>query len=171
MNIELFELEGDVVKPTVHCHTISYLKKIMDEYPDNYIKVYTYLFYMSCRNKQNPFFNRPELEAEDEILEAIEADFSTEDGAIQYALEELKKLYTTPTMRAYNAMKSMLDKLSFYLETEDISHGRDGNITAIVNAAKNFHSLKKSFDGIAADLEEEGKTRARGGGDLAYDQE
>jgi len=170
MNIELFELEDGMVKPTVHCYNIGFLKKIIEEYPNNFIKVFSYLFYVTCKNKQNPYFNRPELDLEDEVLEDIEADFSTEDSAIRYAKARLTEFYTTPTMRAYNAMKAMLDKLSTYLETEEITHGRDGNITAIVNAAKNFHQLKKSFDGIANDMEEESQSRARGGADLAYDQ-
>ena len=34
MNIRLFEIDGRGVKPTEHCHMISWLKKIIDEYPE-----------------------------------------------------------------------------------------------------------------------------------------
>jgi hypothetical protein len=52
-----------------------------------------------------------------------------------------------------------------------IEHGRDGNISALVQVAKNLHGIRESFKGVQKDLEEEQtKSRARGGTDLAYDQ-
>jgi hypothetical protein len=63
----------------------------------------------------------------------------------------------------------MLEKLAFYMNTQTITDGRDGNITAIVSAAKNFDSIRKSFKGVAKDLEEEQSSRARGGQKLSYD--
>jgi hypothetical protein len=38
----------------------------MDEYPENYLKVYQYLFYMSCPNPDiNPFFHVADDDKED----------------------------------------------------------------------------------------------------------
>lgn len=55
------------------------------------------------------------------------------------------------------------------MNTQSITDGRDGNISAIVQAAKNFDSIRKSFKGVAKDLEEEQSSRARGGSRLSYD--
>lgn len=143
----------------------------MDEYPLDYVKIYAYLFYMSCPQPDlNPFFNVPEEDKEELILAEIEAEFSTEDDLIIEALEKTRKLYETPTYRSYVGMKKMLDRLAIYMENTEITHGRDGNITALVNAAKNFDAIRTSFKGVYKDLQEEQQSRVRGGKNLAYDQ-
>jgi len=81
-----------------------------------------------------------------------------------------KKLYETPTYRAYAGIKSMLDRLAKYMETTEIEHGRDGNITALINAASKFEAIRQSFKGTLRDLEEEQQSSVRGGQNLAYDQ-
>ncbi|MFW9818130.1 MAG: hypothetical protein ACFFE5_00855, partial [Candidatus Thorarchaeota archaeon] len=65
--IRLFEIDGNNIIPTEHCHSIKWLKAIMENYPDNYINVYTYLFYMTCPNQENPYFNLPEEIREDAV--------------------------------------------------------------------------------------------------------
>jgi hypothetical protein len=169
MAIKLFDIQGGKVVPTEHCHIIPFLKRIMDEYPDNYLSIYAYLFYMSCRSSENPYFNRPQEELQEEILKDLEAQFDPEDRLIRMALDKCKSMYETPTVRAYNGIVNMLEKLAFYMETQTITDGRDGNITAIISAAKNFDSIRKSFKGVAKDLEEEQSSRARGGQKLSYD--
>jgi len=124
---------------------------------------------MACRSQENPYFNRPQDGLDDEILRDIKADFDPEDPKIILALRRTKELYETPTVRAYNGISNMLEKLAFYMETQNITDGRDGNITSIVNAAKNFDHIRKSFKGVAKDLEEEQSSRARGGTKLGYD--
>lgn len=169
--VKLFDLENGVLVPTEHCHTLSYLKRIMVEYPESYMNVYSYLFYMSCPNPDlNPFFDTPENEKEELILSQINADFSTEDDAIIAALELCKKLYETPTYRAFMGIKHMLDGLAKYMETTTIEHGRDGNINSLVNAAAKFEQIRLSFKGAYKDLMEEQKSQVRGGQHLAYDQ-
>jgi hypothetical protein len=64
----------------------------------------------------------------------------------------------------------MLDRLAKYMETTEIEHGRDGNITALVNAASKFEAIRQSFKGTLRDLEEEQQSQVRGGQNLAYDQ-
>jgi hypothetical protein len=144
---------------------------VMDNYPDNYIKIYQYLFYMTCPNPDlNPFFYTPDLDKESLILDQIEADFSTEDEDIYIALQFCQRMYETPTSRAYKGIASMLDRLGRYMETTPITHGRDGNITALVNAAKNYEAIRASFKGAYKDLQEEQSSRVRGGIGMAYDQ-
>jgi len=169
--IKLLDLQNGKIIPTEHCYTLSFLKKIMDEFPDDYLKVYSYLFYMTCPNPDlNPYFNIPEDDKEQIILQDIEAEFSTEDDLIINALSKCVQLYETPTTRAYRGISSMLDRLAIYMEKTPITHGRDGNITALVSAAKNFEGIRQSFKGAYKDLQDEQQTRTRGGGSLAYDQ-
>ena len=80
------------------------------------------------------------------------------------------KLYETPTSRAYKGIKSMLDRLGRYMETTSITDGKDGNLTALVNAAKNYESVRNSFKGVYKDLQDEQQSKVRGGIGMAYDQ-
>lgn len=169
--VRLFDIENGKVIPTEHCYTIGYLKNIMGFYPDDYLKIYSYLFYMSCPNPDlNPYFDVPEDDKEELILRDIGATFMSEDELIKEALDGCIKLYDTPTWRAYRGIKTMLDRLAHYMETTPISHGRDGNITALVNAAKNYEAIRASFKGAYKDLKEEQQSKIRGGAGLAYDQ-
>tara|TARA_Y100000356_G_scaffold21967_1_gene15565 strand:- start:817 stop:1335 length:519 start_codon:yes stop_codon:yes gene_type:complete len=171
MIVRLFDIQNGKVVPTEHCYTIKFLKDIMHTYPDTYLQVYQYLFYMSCPNPDlNPFFNLPEHEKEDIIIEEIELEESTEDSKIRYSLDMCKKLYETPTYRAYVGIKSMLDRLAKYMETTQIEHGRDGNINSMVNAAAKFEQIRQSYKGAFTDMKSEQESSVRGGQGLAYDQ-
>ena len=171
MIVKLFDIQNGKVIPTEHCYTLKALKMVMDNYPDDHLKIYQYLFYMTCPNPDlNPFFYTPDLDKESLILEQIDAEFSTEDQDIYIALQFCQKMYETPTSRAYKGIASMLDRLGRYMETTPITHGRDGNITALVNAAKNYEAIRASFKGAYKDLQEEQSSRVRGGIGMAYDQ-
>ena len=172
MTIKLFELENGVIKATEHCYTINWLHDIMINYPDNYLKIYAYVFYMTCPNPElNRFSNMPEDDKEDLIIDSLKLEVSVDDELITRAIEKCTILYTSPTLRAYNGISKMLDKLSYYMETAPITAGRDGNINSLLAAAKNFQSIRESFKGVLKDLEaEQSKTSVRGGQNLGYDQ-
>ena len=171
MLIKLFDVQNRTVVPTEHCYTLKALKDIMEEYPDDYLKIYQYLFYMTCPNPDmNPFFHTPEAEKESLIMREIEAEFSTEDDSIYTALKFCERMYETPTSRAYKGMSSMLDRLARYMETTNITHGRDGNMNSLIAAAKNYEAIRQSFKGAYKDLQEEQSSRVRGGIGTAYDQ-
>lgn len=169
--IRLFDIQDGKLIPTEHCYALSFLKNIMDAYPDDYIEIYKYLFYTCCPNPEaNPFFNVPEEDKEELILQEITVNFSLEDDLILLAKQRCAQLYETPTVRAYNGMSKMMDRLAKYMQDTPISHGRDGNINSLVSAAKNFEAIRASFKGVYKDLLEEQKSHTRGGAGLAYDQ-
>jgi hypothetical protein len=64
----------------------------------------------------------------------------------------------------------MLDRLARYMETTSIEHGRDGNLTSLVNTAAKFDQIRQSFKGAYNDMKDEQKSSVRGGQGLAYDQ-
>jgi hypothetical protein len=172
MIVKLFDIENGVVKPTEHCFVIKFLKDIMETYPDEYLIIYAYLFYMTCPNNDiNPFFNLPESEKEDIILEQINAEFSTEDSLILDAVKMCEKLYETPTSRAYNGIKIALDNMATFMATEKPTSGRDGSASALLRIAERFDQVRQSFKGVYNDLKDEQKSHVSGGIGLSYDQE
>ena len=171
MIAKLFDIQNGKVVPTEHCYTLKSLKDVMDNYPEDHLKIYQYLFYMTCPNPDmNPFFHTPEHEKEEVIMKEVEGEFSTEDDDIWAALKFCEKMYQTPTSRAYNGIAAMLDRLGRYMQTTPIEHGRDGNINSLVNAAAKYQQIRESFKGAYKDLQEEQQSNVRGGIGLGYDQ-
>lgn len=170
--IRLIDIENGVVIPTEHCYTIKWLKAVIDKYPekDAHMSALAYIFYMTCPSQENPHYNVPEDDKEDIIMESIDILFDTEDDVIIKALEEAEKLYETPTVRAYRGIKKMLDNLSDYMGETKIVHGRDGNISALIQAAKNLPGIRESFKGLEKDLAAEQEQHVRGDKKLSYDQ-
>jgi hypothetical protein len=171
MFAKLFDIQNGKVIPTEHCYTLKALKDVMNEYPEEHLKIYLYLFYMCCPNPDmNPFFFIPELDKEYIVLKEIEAEFSTEDDTIFAALQFCQKMYETPTSRAYKGIATMLDRLGRYMENTPITHGRDGNFNSLIAAAKNYEAIRQGFKGAYKDLQEEQSSKVRGGIGMAYDQ-
>ena len=171
MLVKLFDVQNGKIIPSEHCYSIKSLKNIMDKYPETYMGVYLYVFYMTCPDPDmNPFFNMPEHEKEEIIIEEIGLEESPEDETIRNAVIRCEDLYQTPTFRAYKGIKSMLDRLARYMETTSIEHGRDGNLTSLVNTAAKFDQIRQSFKGAYNDMKDEQKSQVRGGQGLAYDQ-
>lgn len=168
--IKLLDVENGVVKSTVHCKTIKWLKIIQDKFPKNALKIYAYLFYMAHNGEDNPYFNVKVELREDFIVADLDIDFSLDTFEIIDALERITVLYETPTTRAYNAMKIMLDNITDYIGTAKITVGKEGNLPTLIRLAKEFDGIRQSFKGVAKDLAEEQRITPRGGGDLAYDQ-
>lgn len=168
--IKLLEIENGVVKPTEHCQMISWLKVIQEKFPENALKIYGYLFYMACPSQENPFFNLPFKDREEVAIKDLEIDFSLEEDEIIEALKRAKELYTSPTLRSYEAITIMLDNLNDYLKNTKVTAGRDGNISSLLRVAKDFNDIRQSFKGVAKDLEAEQQTSVRGAQNTAYDQ-
>jgi hypothetical protein len=167
--VRLFDVQNGKVVPSEHCHSLKFLKTIMDNHKD-YLAIYLYLFYMTCPNPDlNPFFHFPESEKEEVILKEIEAEFSTEDDDIQYAIGRCKQIYETETSRAYYGIKMALENLGKVLATEVPTFGRDGSAVGILRIAERFDAVRQSYKGVYKDLMEEQQSSVRGGQNLAYD--
>ena len=70
--IKLLDIQNGKITPSEHCYTLKFLKDIMDSYPDEYLRIYSYLFYMTCPNPDlNPFFDVPEQDKEELILKEV----------------------------------------------------------------------------------------------------
>ena len=170
MHIRLFKLENGNVVPTEHCYMISWLNNIIEKFPENHVKIFAYIFYMTYRGPDNPYFNAIEEEREERIMRDLKPEFNTEDETIQVALDECTKIYETPIMRAHEGIKTMLDNMSVYMATTEITDGRDGNVGTMLRAAKEFKHIREGFKGSLEDLvDEEVQIKARGGAKLAYD--
>ena len=169
--IRLFDVQNGKAVPSEHCYTLTFLKDVMDAHPNEYLQIYSYLFYMTCPNPDlNPFFDILENDKEEIILKEVNADFSVDDDVIVRALTMCKKMYETPTYRAYQGIKIFLDNMAKSMATEELTFGRDGSSAALLRMAEKYDAVRQSFKGVYKDLMEEQQSSVRGGQDLAYDQ-
>ena len=169
--VRLFDIQNGKVVASEHCYTLKFLKDIMERFPDNYLKIFTYLFYMTCPNPDlNPFFDVPEQDKEEIVLAEADIDFSLDEPEIERALQRCRQLYETPTYRAYQGIKIALDNMATFMATEKPTSGRDGSATALLRIAERFDMVRQSFKGVYRDLQEEQQSTVRGGQNLAYDQ-
>lgn len=171
MSIRLFDIQNNKVTPTEHCYTISSLKHIMEKYPEDYLSIYAYLFYMSCLNEEeNPFANIPERDKEEIILKEVGGNFSSDEKAVYEALQTCVKLYETTTYMLYKAVKTSIETLARYLQNTPVTDGRDGNIMGVMKAQEKFDQICRSFEARYKAFKEEQSSISRGGNTIAYDQ-
>lgn len=167
--VKLIDYEDGKVALTVHCHNLQFLKVLIDKYEKNALKVISYVFYMSYPRHENPYSNIPLSEKSELIAMDLGIDFSLDDKDIVVAIEKCAKMYDTPISRMYHSLSNALDKISDYFDEAEISDGKDGNLTQIINAAKNYGSIRDSFKKIKSDFDEENKVVTWAGKDKAYD--
>lgn len=168
--IKLFTIQNKVVVPSEDCYVLQALKNIMDLYPDYYLQIFQYCFYMTCYDPDiNPFFNVREQDREDLIMKQLNPEFTTEDEGVQEALDLCKTLYETPTLRAFLGIKIALDNIADFMAITKPTAGKDGTVDSLGRMAERYDKIRQSYKGTEKDLLDEQKSRVRGGGGLAYD--
>lgn len=169
MIIPLFDIENEVVKPTLACHTIPQLKAIMDLFPDEYLEIYKYIFYLTCPDGTlNVYYNRPEDTREGEILQELKPKFYPEDMKIQEAIAKCKQMYETPTLRAFIGAKKAYDRVAEYLANTEITEGKDGTANIIKDYMKSLKDFRETYTFMEKALQEE-QVKVRGDGYMRYD--
>lgn len=172
MTVKLFEIDGDIAKPTALCYQVPYLKDIIDEYGENAIKIFRFFHYMWDLNPAtNPYVNLAEEEKIEVITRNICPDIDIDDQLIKEGLELVGKLYETETYRIYKGFKRAMDKLATQISFVQISlYKDDGNAGEVDKAVRLYDNLKARLKESYQDLMDEmNVVNARGGGRRAYD--
>ncbi len=169
MQICLFEVVNEVVVPDSSTYLIPWLKAIRDGYPKDYLRVYAYLFYMSCWDGRNIYINKPMDEREQMIVEQLGIDFSLESDVIVYALDKCKELYETPMVKVFKTIKRKIDGICDFLDENEITSGKNGNAMDTKMFMKELPGLVEDYDKIGEKLRKE-QSKVFGSKKLAYDQ-
>lgn len=171
---KLFEVQGSKIIPKEDCYIIQPIKKMIDEYPDEYPKLIAYLHYMnSLKPDDNPYADVPFEVRSEQIIYDLKITADVQDDTIVQAMTCVEEKYFTTFYGLYKGIKSMLDKIASQFFTTDINFdNKEGNSANIVRVIKDYENLRKSFKLAYRDFEEEnGGGRARGGASLADDEE
>lgn len=163
--VKIFDINEGIVAINVNCLLIPELKAIYDHYEDP-IPVLGYVHFMT--DPRSPYGNLPDEEKEARILEDYDSDYTPDDEPVYKAVEKMKKLYETPSMRGRRRALNAFDNLSLYIEKASITEGKDSNLTGIVNTLKSMRTINKELRALEQDVEEE--LRIRGQGAIGYDE-
>jgi hypothetical protein len=157
MLVNLFDVEDKKLIPSQACYAIPWLERIMKQYPDEYIQIYKYIFFTTCPDGTiNPYVNLPEDEKEAVVMADLSPiKFSLEDDVIIDTLEKCKKLYETPVLRTFVGAKKMLDKVGRFLDSEEITTGKDGNASEIRAMLKELSIYWEHYNKLENVLKEE----------------
>lgn len=159
--IRIFDVIEDKVRINENCVLIPELKKIMDAYTDP-VAALTYVYFMTAPD--SPYANVSEEERQQVVSEDVQGEFGLEDECIIEAIEKVGKLYETPTMRYYNAIRKSLDMTSSQLAgISALTFGtKDGNAEMIYKMQSNAGKLIEQFKKLEKIKDEELKTVLRG---------
>ena len=155
--LELTEQKNLIV--TEHAMDIPEIRKIVEGY-ENYMPIIKYCYYMTVPD--SPFANLEEDEKKQTILESLDANFSLDDENIEKLIERLEKLYETPTMRLYKALRISMDAVANYLSEAQIDGAKDGNLESVRQYQQNIGKIHESFKKLEKAAEDEFKVALRG---------
>lgn len=158
--IRIFDIEDGVLKINENCVLIPELKKIMDEYKEDAIPALSYVYFMT--SPDSPYGNIPEEEKQQTISDDVKGSFGFEDEEILNAIDKLTKLYETPTMRYFKAVKISMENMSVFLQTSKVNGGKDGNADTIHKIQSNVGKQMESFKKLEKIVNEEVKVAMRG---------
>lgn len=171
MQIGLFDIQNDVVVPDeVAVRILPWMKRIRENFQEDYLKVYAYLFYMSCWDGRNIYLNLADAERESAIVDELEIDFSLDNPVIQVALEKCRKMYETPAVALLRAVKIQISEIAKSLSTTTMTYGKNGNadqLTKLVEKSAQFAEIYDKLDGRLK-LEQ---IKVRGGKEISYDMQ
>lgn len=170
MLVQLFDVQDKKVVPSQSTYFIPELKAIIDNYPDNYLKVLRYIFHMTCPDGTNCFVNLEENMKEEVILRDLYPfDVNLDDILITRAMEKCRELYETPSLRIWKGAKTMLGEMSNKLQNESLTFGKNGNATDMRGIMKEIRGYTEDFIKLESMLKEE-QSKVRGDIKRRYDQ-
>ena len=171
MLVNLFDVHEGKVVPSQSVYLVPKLKLIKDEFKEDYMKVYTYIFFLTCPDATiNPCALLDEAEKDALIQHELQPiRFSLDDEMITDAIEVCEKLYETPVLRTFRAAKKMLEKIGKFLDTEEITYGKEGNATEIRGLMKELNVYWENYNKFAAILKEE-QSKVRGDRAIPFHQ-
>ena len=170
MQIGLFEVVNDTVVPGEYTMTEPLFLQLKEKHPQDFLKILSYLFFMTCWDSRNIYLNVPEEDRAGQILSDLQLDISLEDSNLIKALELCERLYNSSLVNAMKACKEMLDKLATAMrDTVPVMGGKNSNIDDIEKIMTKLPGLMESYNKVRENLKQE-QSRIRGGHKIALDQ-
>lgn len=165
---KIFQIENGRIVIDENILTIPELKEVYNHYDD---PIPAFLYLKNMTDPEGPYNQLDEVEKEESILFDFPGEYTVEDSVIIRALDKLRQLNTSETYRYYLANKELLDKLSTYARTVDVTDGKNGNLAELVALVKSTGKTIQEYNVLKKETEKElKKLRMIGNGHSSYDE-
>lgn len=159
MVTKILQVDNGKVVPGIECYTVPELVAILGKYEDP-IPALSYLW--ALIDPESPYQELDEDQKEEMILQDYKGEYDVvNDIEMIEAREKLELLYTTPVKRFYKANKILLDKFSRVAGVEEVTTGKEGNITQLQNQVLKSELLIKGFKASENAYKDELKVRGQ----------
>lgn len=163
----ILEYEDGRVKVTAYAYAIPEIKALIDKYD---MEVEPYLAYVHAMSApDSPYVNIPDNEKKEAVIYDIQetlGEFDFNDILIQNAIDKFDSLYTSTAKRYYDGLKKSIEKMAKYLATQEITEGREGNLTDIIRIQKEGGITIRNFKEIEKQVDEELRVKMKGNNEL-----
>lgn len=146
---------------TENALSIPELRAIIDKYGDKDSLPYlTFVSHMSYPD--SPYVN---LEGEEKLAtiiydtQATMGMFDFDDKLLDIAIAKMEQLFTSRTKKYFDGLSRLMDKVSVYSKTAEVS---DENLSDINRTLKDAGSTMRSFKDAEKQVDEEIKTKMKG---------
>lgn len=163
--VKIFDINEGIIVINETCLLMPELKTIVDTY-ENPIPVLCYVHYMA--DPKSVYRHLPQEEMEELILKDYPGDYTVDDEPVYKAIEKIKRLYQSPTMRLLEDAKIGLKKLGDYLRLTEVTADKDGSGVNYRQTLASIAKISREFRDLDNDVQEE--LRVRGQGNLGYDE-
>lgn len=159
----IIEYEEGRIVITAEAYSIPEIKSLIDKYDMKAEPYLAYIYLMTAPD--SPYINLPEDEKDETIIyNVIETygNFDIYEPILKKAIITFKNLYTSTMVRKYEAAKVLHEKFTKYMLNEDITSGKDGNMSELMRILEKLGTDMRSFKDLEKQVDEELKTKMKG---------
>lgn len=161
---KILDYTDGIITITLEAFLIKELNDIINKFGKE--EALPYLAYVHLvTHPESPYINLPEEEISDSITFDITQGigfFDEEEVLLKPAIERLNSLFDTKTRKYHRSLGIAMDKASLLLRTEELTTGKDGNLSEINRMIERAGSTLKSYKEVEKMVDEELKTKMRG---------
>jgi hypothetical protein len=118
---------------------------------------------------ESPYFEYDDIDRAVKVKQDYPGDFYS-SYEFNQAKHKAEEMYNSTPKKLLMGAKSAVEKLSSYLATTEIEHGRDGNVTAVVGALKAVPSIIQAYS-VAEQAYKQEIERSRGQSRVGVDED
>ena len=168
--MKIFDVQGRVVVINTNCLLVPELKAVVDEYPDCYLNVLSFIHFLT--DPDSPYDRVPEDKKEGQLKKDYPGKYSSSDTTVRDAIEKVREIFMElPEDRIYRAAKVAAGNAERALEllSENLTELKD--VDTVMKILKQIQSVSESL-GQTRHLRDSARQnqKARGNVKIASDQ-
>lgn len=104
-----------------------------------------FMYLFSMYDPQSPYMNFEEHEREAQVLKDFPVQKYLQSIEMSEAIDKAERLYYSPLRKILGGAKRAVENISSFLSETEISDGRDGNLSQIVQTIKSLPQILKAY--------------------------